>query len=490
MNIQMSKLLLSGAIPLVLALGAGAQENRVLTGGAAVENVKVERVAKDRMDVTLDLDLSGLKLKNEKACLLTPVLVSGGKSLDLPAVGLYSRGSFIQYLRNGRRTLSDNESMTYPARKAPPTVNYSASVPWEDWMDGAELQIRSDLFGCRGCGEGSSVVRGLGGFSMPTFSFVPEFVYARPRAEVRKNRSISGQAFVDFAQGKTAVVESYHSNAAELAKIRAGVDSVRTDPDITINGITLKGFASPEGPYSLNERLAKGRTEAIRNYVRNLYRLDKGLFTVSFVPENWEGLRKYVAASDLPHRAEILAVIDDDSTFKDPDAKEWRIKNVYKDEYATLLSDCYPYLRRTDYRIDYTIRSYATADELEEVFRSRPRNLSLEEFYLLSTKYRPGEEEFNRIFLEAVKTYPDDPVANLNAAMAKIQAGDCDKAQDYLRKAGDGGEALYANGLFLALIEDFSGAEEYFSRALSAGVPEAEAALEQLRVRKETLFLQ
>lgn len=95
MNIQMSKLLLSGAIPLVLAFGAGAQENRGLTGGAAVENVKVERVAKDRMDVTLDLDLSRLKLKNEKACLLTPVLVSGDKSLDLPAVGLYSRGSFI-----------------------------------------------------------------------------------------------------------------------------------------------------------------------------------------------------------------------------------------------------------------------------------------------------------------------------------------------------------------------------------------------------------
>ena len=489
MNIQIAKLILVGAIPLAFALGANAQEGHILAGGVGVENISVERTAKDRMDITLDLDLSRLYLKSDKACLLTPVLTRGDKSLDLPAVGLYSRGSFIQYLRGGRRTLSDNEKMTYSVKKAPRLVNYSTRVPWEDWMDGAVLQIRSDRFGCRNCDEGSSLTEGLAGYTMPTFTFEPEFVYARPKAEVRKSRSISGEAFIDFVQGKTAVVETYHSNAAELAKIRAGVDSVRIDPDITLNGITLKGFASPEGPYALNERLAKGRTEAIRNYVRDIYRLDNKLFTTISVPENWVGLREYVAASDLPHKAEILAIIDDDTTFKNLDTKEWRIKSVYKDEYAVLLQDCYPYLRRTDYRIDYTIRSYATADELEEVFRNRPRNLSLEEFYLLASKYRPGEEEFNNIFHEAVKTYPEDPVANLNAAMAKMQEGDYDKVLDYLGMTGDGGDALYAHGLFLALIEDYAGAEDYFSKAMAAGVPQAEAALEQLVRRKEILFL-
>ena len=343
MNIQIAKLILVGAIPLAFALGANAQERHILAGGVGVENISVERTAKDRMDITLDLDLSRLYLKSDKACLLTPVLTRGDKSLELPAVGLYSRGSFIQYLRGGRRTLSGNE------------------------------KIRSDRFGCRNCDEGSSLTEGLAGYTMPTFTFEPEFVYARPKAEVRKSRSISGEAFIDFVQGKTAVVETYHSNAAELAKIRAGVDSVRIDPDITLNGISLKGFASPEGPYALNERLAKGRTEAIRNYVRDIYRLDNKLFTTISVPENWVGLREYVAASDLPHKAEILAIIDDDTTFKNLDTKEWRIKSVYKDEYAVLLQDCYPYLRRTDYRIDYTIRSYVTAEELEEILATRPR---------------------------------------------------------------------------------------------------------------------
>ena len=60
---------------------------------------------------------------------------------------------------------------------------------------------------------------------------------------------------------------------------------------------------------------------------------------------------------------------------------------------------------------------------------------------------------------------------------------------DYLGMTGDGGDALYAHGLFLALIEDYAGAEGYFSKAMAAGVPQAEAALEQLVRRKEILFL-
>lgn len=112
MNIQIAKLILVGAIPLAFALGANAQEGHILAGGVGVENISVERTAKDRIDVSLDLDLSRLDIKNNKACLLTPVLIHGDKSLDLPAVGLYSKGSFIQYLRGGRRTLSGNEKMT------------------------------------------------------------------------------------------------------------------------------------------------------------------------------------------------------------------------------------------------------------------------------------------------------------------------------------------------------------------------------------------
>lgn len=74
MNIQIAKLILVGFIPLAFALGAVAQDSRILAGGAGVESINVERTAKDRIDVSFDLDLSRLDIKNNKACLLTPVL--------------------------------------------------------------------------------------------------------------------------------------------------------------------------------------------------------------------------------------------------------------------------------------------------------------------------------------------------------------------------------------------------------------------------------
>ena len=57
----------------------------------------------------------------------------------------------------------------------------------------------------------------------------------------------------------------------------------------------------------------------------------------------------------LEHRTEIIALIDGDL---EPDAREWKIKNTYPEEYRFLLQNCYPALRHTDYRIAYTIRSY------------------------------------------------------------------------------------------------------------------------------------
>lgn len=39
------------------------------------------------------------------------------------------------------------------------------------------------------------------------------------------------------------------------------------------------------------------------------------------------------------------------------------------------------------------------------------------------------------------------------------------------------------------LSDDYTGAEDYFTKARDAGVPQATAALDQLRKRKEILFL-
>ena len=130
--------------------------------------------------------------------------------------------------------------------------------------------------------------------------------------------------------------------------------------------------------------------------------------------------------------------------------------------------------------IEYTIRSYSDPKEIEEIFRKSPQKLSLEEFYLLSQTFEPGSEDFNELFETAVRMYPDDPAANLNAANAAILKKDYKRALRYLEKAADLPEAAYARGALEIFMEDNEAARSYLEQARKYGIQQAETALREI----------
>ena len=112
-------------------------------------------------------------------------------------------------------------------------------------------------------------------------------------------------------------------------------------------------------------------------------------------------------------------------------------------------------------------------DEAKEVIKTRPQNLSLQEMFAVAQTYEPGSEEFNHVFDVAVRMYPDDPTANLNAANALLERGAAEQAQKFLEKAGDTPQADNARGVALLLLERYDEAEPYLRRAAEAGLSEA-----------------
>ena len=76
--------------------------------------------------------------------------------------------------------------------------------------------------------------------------------------------------------------------------------------------------------------------------------------------------------------------------------------------------------------------------------------------------------------------YPDDETANLNAANAAMGRRDLKRAERYLSKAGECGEAVYARGVLAALSGEYDKAAALFKEALNAGITEAEDALRQV----------
>lgn len=239
--------------------------------------------------------------------------------------------------------------------------------------------------------------------------------------------------------------------------------------------IYIKGFASPESPYDNNTRLAKGRTQALKDYVSQLYRFDDNFILTTYEPEDWEGLRRFVETSNINHRQEILDIIDSDL---EPDPKEKKIKTTYPEEYRFILETCYPALRHSDYRIIYKIRTFTDIEELKKVFREAPAKLSLREFFNLSSAYEPGSEDFIKIFEVAALVYPDNETANLNAANAALLAEDLEKAENYLSKAGDTPESIYARAYLSALRQEYRTARTLFEQA--AADPRATPELRQV----------
>ena len=75
-----------------------------------VQGVKADSVHMVRngsyMAVDMSLDLSNLSVENNRAVLLTPRLVKGNHSADLPSVGIYGRQRYYYYVRNGESMLT------------------------------------------------------------------------------------------------------------------------------------------------------------------------------------------------------------------------------------------------------------------------------------------------------------------------------------------------------------------------------------------------
>ena len=463
---------LLGMVAVAEAQTAIDMRKQNIVDGVSVENLNMER---NGGYIAIDMlwDLSGLDVDNNRAVLLTPWLVNGSDSLDLQSVGVYGRRRYYFYVRNGESMLSGKNEKSYKVSEKPDTIEYHNMVPYAEWMNGSVLSLRRSDYGC--CN--TLLAERNGTLGRHAEAFFPELVYVRPQGQTEKRDSLEGSAFIDFPVDQTVIYPDYRRNTAELGKIQSSIDSVRSDMDITIISVWLKGYASPESPYAHNKELAIGRTAALKKYIQQLYRFEDNVITTDYEPEDWAGLRRYVEQSNLEHRTEIIALIDGDL---EPDAREWKIKNTYPEEYRFLLQNCYPALRHTDYRIAYTIRSYSDVEEIKRIMRERPQKLSLNEFYLAAQECEPGTDEFAEVFETAVRMFPDDAIANLNAANATMRRGDLTGAKRYLDRAGDSPEAVYARGALAVRRKDYDSARRYLNAAKSLGSEQAGITLEQL----------
>lgn len=301
----------------------------------------------------------------------------------------------------------------------------------------------------------------------------PPLPLIMPEPEDVKLRQIAGRAFLDFPVNETIIYPEYRHNPNELARINATIDSALFDKSIVITQITLHGYASPESPFSNNTRLAKGRTEALKNYLMERYEIDSDIFKNTFTPEDWENLRgflmnehgrrvkgefwyeskAYVETPEMPaivtqHRDELVEIIDREM---DPDAKEELLKKVANGKpYQWLLQHVYPGLRHTDYTVEYEVKNYSV-QECRKLMYTHPEALSLQEIYKAALSFGEKTDGWMDALRIAAQQYPEDETANLNAACASVMMHRLNDAKRYLKQAGDSEQAKYVGNVIRAM---------------------------------------
>lgn len=459
---------------------AQAQTCKVESQGAVT--VADSRIAREggQLNVGLTLDLSKLDVKKSQAAEVIPVLLNGEDTLRLPKLYVTGKTRHILYERmSDKQRAGFHETLRHNGKAQ--TYDYAESVAYEPWMAKSRLVLITDKCGCGWKIDPESVaatdVRQLGFKELS--DYVPTLAFIAPQLEAKKTRQLSGQAYLDFPVNKTEIYPDYRNNPTELRRIQATIDSVRGNEYAKVTGVTIKGYASPEGKYDRNAYLAENRAKALIGYVKGLYHFQGVKFTVESEAEDWVGLERFVEKSTMNYKDEVLSVVR--GSIADPDEREAALKRIGGGEpYRFLLASAYPALRHSDYFIDYEIRPL-TLEESERLIYTKPELLSMDEMYRVARQYEPGSEKFCEIFDIALRAYPTDPVSNLNAANSMLLRGDVDGAAARLTYVPDScGEKQLALGAIALKRGDVELARNLFEKAKKAGVAEADENLKFL----------
>ena len=353
------------AIFLTLLLPLKGMAQRVVRLWPMAEDVRVSRQADDKVSLSFLLLPRQLTIPRGQLLIVEPWLCSTQRtdSVRLPSVGIYGRNVYYHVVRGGFNPFQNQDDIYISSREIPDTIAYAEQLPAAAWMaKGADVRLHYYLMD--GCSE---ILDELVQQAVPpTIAHVPSDQATRQQEKMLLTKVATdtlppataepnvlkkqGRAYVDFSVNSTKLEPDLHDNARELQRIKLSLDSIIADTSTVITHFAICGYASPEGSYENNVRLASGRSETLSSYISETFGVPRDIIVTSFVPEDWAGLRQYVERQSWPAKAAILRIID---TVEDPDRRLQLIQQQYPAAYDDIKLHALPFLRHSDYAIDY-----------------------------------------------------------------------------------------------------------------------------------------
>lgn len=463
--------------------------------GYAQERVSDVRVVvldvsrqKDSIQADLDIVITGRTVARREQLRLYPAIKYGANETVFAPMAV--NGKVKDKLLARSRVLAGYDNSLYASvrtggRNFSKTVRYSGRVKAEPWMENAHVVLIQEVSNCRGDYRRTAlevIAPRIRNMEKPVLDAVysPHVPFIQPPHEAVKSRAASGEANIVYTSGNAEIKPSLGDNYAELSKIQRSIDEVRNLPGAQIKAVSISSYASPEGGWESNQRLSERRAASLTEWVRLNTSLHGTDLSARGYGEDWMRFGEMMEKDrglGYADREYVLSVMN---SYESPDAKESRLRRHNGGQtFRYLLNNVFPPLRRSEYRIEYTLPEYSL-ERSREIYRTHPQSLSLKELYALANEHAPGSPEFVGIIDHAAKLFPDEKIARLNMAAANLSSGNTDRAREILAGMENEPDAQIYFGILAAKGNDLDAAEVCFRKALAAGNPDAAGQLEYL----------
>ncbi|WP_455587231.1 DUF3868 domain-containing protein [Bacteroides sp.] len=465
-------------LALIIVLPASAQ--KLYNDAISLSDVSLWQQG-NSLYVNMTVDMQNLVVSPQRSLTLTPLLTDGQHNVPLQDIIINGRRRQKAYIRGLAIERESPTAIVIPYNKRE-TFNYTQTIPYQPWMENASLNLVENLCGCGNNEEMLAqelITNDVSTEAKRLAAMSPIVAYIQPPVEIVKARSEKYEAHLDFPVGKAVILTDFMNNYKELMNIHSMFDKVQNDRNLTITGISIEGFASPEGPLKLNEQLSQKRAEALKTYLTTNEKAPANLYKVSFGGENWNGLVKALETSSMKDKETFINII------KNTSDDALRKKEIMRVDggvpYRAMLKDIYPGLRKVNCKIDYTVVNF-DVEQGRIVIKTNPKYLSLNEMYQVANSYPKGSEDFVNVFDIAVRMYPNDEVANLNAAAVALSKKDLKTAVKFMEKANkQTAEYINNSGVYDFLSGNTNQAIAAFTQAAHMGNDAAKANLQQLQ---------
>ena len=489
-NIKLKVVFLVGIVSCILSpLNVNAQQ-KVSDVRVVVRDIRQE---KDSVRAILEIEARGISVAPRGQAYFFPVIRT--ETNEKKMLPLVVRGRTQQAVVNRSEMLSGKVEPVYACfsvkRRRPlnEKITYSCTVPLEAWMRNANVVMVQEYRNCRGEFHRVSVeiiadsIRFMEKPERTMPYILPVKIPVPPREQI-KNRTETGEAQIVYRVGNAEINPALGNNQYELDKIRSNIEDINNGQGVRINTITISAYASPEGTWQSNLSLSERRAASLTGWLRRNYDLAGITLSSRGYGEDWEGLAKFVKEDPVmlaTEKENILGVI------RNEEAADKRKRSLMQSRggqtWSYLLSNLFPPLRRSVYRIDFTVPEYSI-ETIKEVYQTHPNMLSLYEFYLLANEYEPESPQFRDVIGKAAAMYPDEKINRLSMAVFSYLSIDMEAALEYLSGLEDDPDAWLYFSAFHARNAELETAAKYAGRALEAGNPDAAKHLELIEKYK------